>query len=92
MEIIFPGNKKAKAKPGEAFKAVAAKAKFSPNYGCGQWWKGMGDGDDTGRLWWSEINIKLTSLRADIGQFLILNVMSQRGRGGQVRLLRAQGL
>lgn len=34
IEVIFPGNKKAKAKPGEALKAVAAKAKFSPNYGC----------------------------------------------------------
>jgi len=34
VEVIFPGNKKVKAKPGEAFKALAAKAKFSPNYGC----------------------------------------------------------
>lgn len=40
MEVIFPGNKKAKAKPGEAFQAVAAKAKFSPSYGCGQWREG----------------------------------------------------
>lgn len=36
MEIIFPGNKKAKAKPGEAMSAVAARAKFSPSYGCGK--------------------------------------------------------
>jgi hypothetical protein len=35
VEVTFPGNKKVKAKPGEAFKAVAAKAKYSPNYGCG---------------------------------------------------------
>lgn len=34
VEVIFPGNKKVKAKPGEALKAVAAKAKFSPSYGC----------------------------------------------------------
>ena len=33
VEVIF-GTKKTKAKPGEALKAVAARAKYTPNYGC----------------------------------------------------------
>ncbi|TFJ83684.1 hypothetical protein NSK_004788 [Nannochloropsis salina CCMP1776] len=34
VEVIWPGNKKVKAKPGEALKAVAARARYTPNYGC----------------------------------------------------------
>lgn len=48
VEVIFPGNKKAKAKPGEAMKAVAAKAKYSPNYGCGEQGAGRGEGEGRG--------------------------------------------
>eukprot|EP00607_Mallomonas_marina_P003269 CAMPEP_0182427782 /NCGR_PEP_ID=MMETSP1167-20130531/19528_1 /TAXON_ID=2988 /ORGANISM="Mallomonas Sp, Strain CCMP3275" /LENGTH=73 /DNA_ID=CAMNT_0024610257 /DNA_START=184 /DNA_END=405 /DNA_ORIENTATION=+ len=34
VEIIFPGNKKAKAASGSLLKDAAKKARYSPNYGC----------------------------------------------------------
>ena len=34
VEITFPNNKKVKAASGSSLKAAAAKAGFSPNYGC----------------------------------------------------------
>ncbi|KAG5189841.1 hypothetical protein JKP88DRAFT_232917 [Tribonema minus] len=33
-QCIFPGGKKAEGKPGEALKAVVAKAKYDAPYGC----------------------------------------------------------
>lgn len=79
MEVVFPGNKKAKAKPGEALKAVAAKAKYSPNYGCGQCGRAR-------RGWRKHV------VGADHSKQTDIVTASYRDRGGQVRLLRAQGL